>query len=214
MHTCIHLCICIYIYIYITYHIVIYSTCTPSFVHAWLHDMSEEPTAWAMEWKRRAFMQVFPRTYPKSSKGTINFGTSASCWHNIDGYPNKRQIIRMPYAHMWYIKMHKRKHLESSPTLTVTLDAKKKLQCHLVDTHSYEVQLIKTLALPLFSGDLDRNIHIDFIDTRKVCSKFWAALKLRTVQVLVLVSKHNCQYSQWLPLANAPSAQTSSRYRL
>ena len=112
-------------YIYITYHIVLYSTCTPSFVHAWLHDMSEEPTAWAMEWKRRAFMQVFPRTYPKSSKGTINFGTSASCWHNIDGYPNKRQIIRMPYAHMWYIKMHKRKHLESSPTLTVTLDAKK-----------------------------------------------------------------------------------------
>lgn len=90
----------------------------------------------------------------------------------------------------------------------------KKLQWHLVDTHSYEVQLIKTLALPLFSGDLDRNIHIDFIDTRKVCSKFWAALKLRTVQVLVLVSKHNCQYSQWLPLANAPSAQTSSRYRL
>lgn len=123
MHACIHLYICVYIYI--TYHIVIYSTCTPSFVHAWLHDMSEEPTAWAMEWKRRAFMQVFPRTYPKSSKGTINFGTSASCWHNIDGYPNKRQIIRMPYAHMWYIKMHKRKHLESSPTLTVTLDAKK-----------------------------------------------------------------------------------------
>ena len=123
MCVCIHAYMCIYIYI--TYHIVIYSTCTPSFVHAWLHDMSEEPTAWAMERKRRAFMQVFPRTYPKSSKGTINFGTSASCWHNIDGYPNKRQIIRMPYAHMWYIIMHKRKHLESSPTLTVTLDAKK-----------------------------------------------------------------------------------------
>ncbi len=79
---------------------------------------------------------------------------------------------------MPYTKMHKHKHLESSPPLTVTMDAKK-LQCHSVDIHSYEVQLIKTLPRPLFSGDLDSEIHIHFIDTRKVCNKFWVSLKLR-----------------------------------